>query len=233
MQWGDRGYHGQVIHPSLRAVLWDMDGTIVDTEPFWMEAEIELIGAHGGTWTHEDGLQVVGLGLEDSARLFQAAGVDLPVTEIVEHLTDRVMAKLAGPEVVFRPGAREMLAAAKAAGMRNALVTMSRRRMAEQVAALLPPGTFDVVLGGDNVPRPKPFPDPYLAGAAALGVDVREAVAIEDSPNGVRSAVAAGVATIGVPHIVPLEGTGATELWPTLADRTPDDLRAAHERFTR
>lgn len=210
-----------------------MDGTIVDTEPFWMEAEIELITAHGGTWTHEDGLQIVGLGLEDSARLFQKAGVDLPVDTIVEHLTDRVVEKLSGPDVVFRPGAREMLAAAKAEGLRNALVTMSRHRMAAVVAALLPEGTFDVVLGGDDVPRPKPFPDPYLAGAAALGVQPNEAVAIEDSPNGVRSAVAAEVATIGVPHLVPLEGTGATALWSTLADRTPEDLRAVHERFTR
>ncbi len=210
-----------------------MDGTIVDTEPFWLESEIELVREHGGEWTHEDGLQCVGLGLEDSARLFQEAGVAMPVAQIVSHLTDRVMERLQGPDVVFRPGARELLAASREAGFTNVLVTMSYRRMALLVASLLPEGTFAAVVAGDDVPRPKPFPDPYLLGAAAAGVSAAEAVAIEDSPTGVRSAVAADIATVAVPHMVPLEGLGATVTWPTLSDRTPDDLRAVHERFTR
>ena len=69
------------------AVLWDMDGTLVDTEPYWMRAELELIREFGGTWTEEDALQVVGAGLWDAAAVFQRAGVDLPADEIVERLT--------------------------------------------------------------------------------------------------------------------------------------------------
>ena len=80
--------------PALRAVLWDMDGTIVDTEPFWMEAETELIAAHGGTWSHDDAMQLVGSGLVQSARILQEAGVALEVDEIIGTLTDRVMVQV-------------------------------------------------------------------------------------------------------------------------------------------
>lgn len=217
----------------LRAVLWDMDGTIVDTEPFWMQAEIDLIEQHGGTWTHEQAVQCVGLGLDDSAKLFQAAGVDLPAAEIIGILTDSVMAQLAGPEVPFRPGARELLADLRASGVSLALVTMSHRRMASQIADLLPAGTFDVIVAGDDVTRPKPFPDPYLQAADALGIAPNEAVAIEDSRTGVRSAVAAGVATVGVPHLVDLTGAGHAAEWPTLDARTTADVRAVHTEFVR
>ncbi|MDR2294273.1 MAG: HAD family phosphatase [Microbacterium sp.] len=222
-----------MIAPSLSAVLWDMDGTIVDTEPLWMAAETALVGSFGGRWDHEQALQLVGMGLDTSARILQDAGVRMSEGAIIDHLTDAVMAQLGEGNVVFRPGARELLAANRAAGLRNALVTMSHRRMALVVAGLLPDETFELVVGGDEVARPKPFPDPYLQAAEALGISPDQAVVIEDSPGGTRSGVAAGIATIGVPHMVPLEGLGATVLWPTLADRTPDDLRGVHERFTR
>jgi HAD superfamily hydrolase (TIGR01509 family) len=215
-----------VTAPSLSAVLWDMDGTIVDTEPLWMAAETALVESFGGSWDHEQALQLVGMGLDTSARILQDAGVRMSEDAIIDHLTDAVMSQLSQGHVVYRPGARELLAANRAAGLRNALVTMSHRRMALVVAGLLPENTFEVA-------RPKPFPDPYLQAADALGVAPEEAVVIEDSPGGTRSGVAAGIATIGVPHMVPLEGLGATVLWPTLADRTPDDLRGVHERFTR
>jgi len=103
-------------------------------------------------------------------------------------------------------------------------VTMSLRRMADVVAAQMPFDAFEVVVAGDEVARPKPFPDPYLQACAALGVDPSAAAAIEDSPTGVRAAVAAGVTTIGVPLMVSLEGAGAHALWPTLEGRTPEDL---------
>ncbi|WP_040164462.1 HAD family hydrolase [Microbacterium gorillae] len=218
---------------ALRAVLWDMDGTIVDTEPLWMAAEIELIRGHGGTWTHEDGLRCVGLSLDASARLFQEAGVDLAVPEIIRHLSGEVMKRIAAGDVEYRPGARELLASTTAAGLSNVIVTMSYRAMAAQVADLLPAGTFTAVVAGDEVTRGKPFADPYLQGARAAGVAPTACVAIEDSPNGVRSGIAAKITTIGVPHMVPLEGVGATEIWSTLQNRTAEDLRAVHERHLR
>lgn len=212
------------------AVLWDMDGTIVDTEPYWMAAETELVESFGGRWTHEQALQLVGLGLETSGAILQAAGVDMSVQEIVDHLTEAVMTRLVEEGNPYRPGAPELLARLREAGVKVGLVTMSLRAMALTVAAGLPADTFDVVVGGDDVERPKPFPDAYLAAAEALGVGIESCVAIEDSPNGLRSAIASGAVTVGVPHIVALDDVGAHELWPTLAGRNVADLSALLER---
>lgn len=204
-----------------------MDGTLVDTEPYWMEAETALVESFGGTWSHEQALTLVGQGLETSGTILQEAGVRMSVADIIDHLTGEVTRLLAERGNPLRPGAREMLTALRSAGVRCALVTMSMRRMALQVVAAFPE-LFDVIVAGDDVTRPKPFPDAYLQACDALGIDPAEAVAIEDSPTGVRAAVGAGVTTIGVPLMVSLVGTGADTLWPTLAGRTPDDIAAVY-----
>ncbi|MDA4895372.1 HAD family hydrolase [Microbacterium resistens] len=210
-----------------RAVLWDMDGTLVDTEPYWMAAETPLVESYGGSWTHEQALQLVGNGLEDSARILQAAGVRMGVTEIIDHLTDSVRRQLVVDGVPFRPGARELLRELRDSGIRTALVTMSMRRMAEDIVSLIDFPAFDLIVAGDDVERPKPYPDPYLQAARELGIDASEAVALEDSATGLRSAVAAGTVAVGVPHIVPLDGIGAHELWPTLDGRGVADIVTA------
>ncbi|MGB3376700.1 MAG: HAD family phosphatase [Microbacterium sp.] len=217
------------IKPS--AVLWDMDGTLVDTEPYWMDAESGLVESFGGTWTHQDALQLVGNGLIESAGVLQRHGVEMGAEAIVQRLTDEVAARLRTDGVPFRPGAREMLAELRADGIRTALVTMSMKRMALDVVSLIDFTAFDLVLGGDEVARPKPFPDPYLQAAEMLGVDIADAVVIEDSLTGVSAGRASGAVTLGVPHIVPLDGSPAHELWPTLEGRTTADLRDLHGRF--
>ena len=205
-----------------------MDGTLVDTEPHWMAAETPLVERFGGTWSHEQALQLVGLGLEDAARIFQAAGVRMGVDEIIDRLTDDVLASLASAGVPFRPGARELLLALREAGIPTALVTMSMRRMATSIVDLLDFDAFDLIVAGDDVERPKPFPDPYLKAAELLGVDIRDTVAIEDSPNGVRSAVAAGCTVIGVPNLVSLAGTGTSVIIETLAGVGVSDVARMH-----
>lgn len=214
--------------PPLSAVLWDMDGTLVDTESYWMTAETRLVESFGGTWTHEQALQLVGAGLEDSARVFQTAGVRMGVHDIVDHMTDDVMRQLATTGVPFRPGARELLTSLRDAGVKTALVTMSLRRMAEAVVDLIDFEAFDVIIAGDDATRPKPFPDPYLQACEALQLSPVDTVAIEDSSTGVRAAVASGAAVIGVPLMVSIAGAGAHAVWPTLEGRTADDLATFH-----
>nr|WP_045277059.1 HAD family phosphatase [Microbacterium terrae] len=205
-----------------------MDGTLVDTESYWMAAETRLVESFGGTWSHEQALQLVGAGLEDSARIFQGVGVRMSAHDIVQHLTDDVMRQLTTEGVPFRPGAQAMLRDLKAAGIKTALVTMSLRRMAMRVVELIDFDAFDIVVAGDDVTRPKPFPDPYLQACATLGVDPAEVVAIEDSATGVRSAVASGAATIGIPLMVSIAGAGAHAVWDTLEGRTAADVASFH-----
>ena len=134
--------------------------------------------------------------------------------------------------VPFRPGARELLAELKSRGVQTALVTMSMSRMARHVVDLIDFDAFDVVIAGDDATRPKPFPDAYLQACAALDVDVAGTVAIEDSPNGLRAAIASGAVTLGVPHMVSLTGVGADALWTTLEGRSVDDLADLHASTT-
>ncbi|GAB3046182.1 HAD family hydrolase [Parafrigoribacterium mesophilum] len=205
------------------AVLWDMDGTLVDTEPYWMQAEIELVASFGGIWTAQDGLTLVGSGLWHSAGVLQERGVALELDEIVTRLTDRVLEQIA-VRVPWRPGALELLAELKNAGIPTALVTMSIRRMAEHVAAAAPAGTFDGIIAGDEVSHSKPHPEPYLRGAQLLNVAADDCVAIEDSRPGLESAAAAGAVCIGVPLHVSLPEHVSYTVWDTLDGKTLVDL---------
>ncbi len=207
------------------AVLWDMDGTIIDTEPIWQQSQVELTARHGAVWTHEDGLSLVGSGLERSGEILRDRGVDMEVEEIVQWMTDYVMERLQAAELPWRPGARELLEELHDRGIPTALVTMSRRKMALVAADALGASGFRVVVAGDDVDRPKPHPDAYLSAAAQLGVDPTACVAIEDSATGVASAVASGAVTVAVEHIVPLsEIAGGDVHLTTLADVDVDRL---------
>jgi HAD superfamily hydrolase (TIGR01509 family) len=189
------------------AVLWDMDGTLVDTEPYWVASEHEVVAKHGGTWTDELAMQVVGFDLLDSGRFIREhGGIDVEPADIVEQLLDRVVRRVE-EEVPWRPGAVDLLTDLRAAGVRCALVTMSYRRFVAPILAGLPDDAFEVVVTGDAVTRGKPHPEPYLTAAALLGVDPARTLAIEDSNTGTRSAVAAGCTVLVVPNHVPvLEG---------------------------
>ena len=184
------------------AVLWDMDGTIVDTEPYWIAAEYDIVALHGGTWNDNHAKALVGSDLLVSGAYIRDHGrVPLTPHEIVEMLLDRVVASVRN-EIPWRPGARELLDDVRVSSTPSALVTMSWRRFAEPVVEALPAGSFDTVVVGDDVERGKPHPDPYLLAAQRLGVDPRECLAIEDSPTGVASALAAGCTVLAVPNHV-------------------------------
>ena len=191
--------------PRPAAVLWDMDGTLVDTEPYWIECEYELVAEFGGHWSQEKAHSLVGNDLRVSAAILRdQGGVDLPIDDIVNRLLDGVIARVRR-RVPWRPGAKETLAALRKAEVPCALVTMSWKRFADAVVSSLPPGTFAVVVTGDEVTNGKPHPEAYLTAARLLGVRPKQCVAVEDSPTGVRSAVAAGCRTFAVPNVVDIE----------------------------
>ncbi len=213
-------------HTTPAAVLWDMDGTLIDTEPYWMLAQAELVDAWGGEWSHEDALSLVGSGLWNSARAIQSRGVHLTEDEIVDHLTDRVLEQLSQFGAPWRPGAIALLQEVRDAGIPTALVTMSVRRMAEHIVSQLGFFGFDLIVSGEDVEHPKPHPAPYLQAASQLGVDIVHCVAVEDSVPGVASAVASGAATIAVPFMVELPKSDSHAVWPSLEGRGLSDLTA-------
>ena len=214
-------YRGHVSH--YAAVLWDLDGTIIDSEPLWMAAEHELAERHGTTWTQEDGLALVGNSLIRSGEYIkQRLEADMSAEEIVEFLVLRLALALR-EEIPWRPGARELIDAVHAEGTPQALVTMSYESIAEPIAATTP---FAAVVTGDKVARGKPHPDPYLLAAEMLGVDPTDCLAIEDSGTGAMSANAAGCNVLVVPHFVNVPGAPRRAQLPTLENVGPDALRA-------
>ncbi|MGV8876065.1 MAG: HAD family hydrolase [Rhodoglobus sp.] len=217
-------------HSTPAAVLWDMDGTLINSEPYWMSAEIDLVESFGGLWTNDDALAMVGNGLFVSARLLQAKGVDLGEQAIVDYLTDSVMGQLTGSGIPWRPGARELLRELREAQIPTALVTMSIGRMAHLVVENLGFTGFDAVVTGDDVTHPKPHPEAYLLGAAHLGVAIGECVAIEDSPPGASSAFSAGATVLGVPFMVTIPEDQTHAIWPTLSGRTVNHLSELHAK---
>ncbi|BDZ57901.1 HAD family hydrolase [Barrientosiimonas endolithica] len=150
-------------------MLWDMDGTLVDTEPFWIGAERALVESYGGTWSDELAHRCVGNPLLVSATIIRDnSPVELTPEQIVDHLLGLVVAEMRR-HVPWRPGARELLESLVAEGIPCALVTMSYVRFAQVLLDVLPAGTFATVVTGDAVTHGKPHPEPYLTAAERLG----------------------------------------------------------------
>jgi HAD superfamily hydrolase (TIGR01509 family) len=194
---------------SFAAVLWDMDGTLVDTEPYWMDAEFALAEKYGSTWSRDHALELVGFDLLDSGRYIREhMRIDVAPELIVEELLDSVIA-MVEHEVPWRPGAPELLASLRDAGVRCGLVTMSYARFVEPIVAALPEGSFGVVVTGDAVDLGKPHPEAYLTAARRLDVLAGECLAIEDSDTGARSAESAGCTVLCAPlHVRVPPGPG-------------------------
>jgi len=210
----------------LAAVLFDMDGLLVDTEPLWFETEIEVMGRLGAPWTKEDQKQLLGGSMPNTVRyLLSKATRPATPADIEGWMTDGMLKRAADGRVEVLPGARELLAAVAAAGIPYALVTSSLRPLAEAVlsgAGLV----FPVTVTGEDVPVTKPDPAPYLLAAKLLGVDPARCVALEDSPNGTASATAAGCRVVAVPSFVDIPPAPGRIVARSLLDITVDTLRA-------
>ncbi len=186
-----------------------MDGTLVDTEPYWIEAEFALAQRYGGTWSRDHALQLVGSDLLDSGRYIREhMAIDVAPERIVEELLDSVIA-MVEQAVPWRPGARELLASLGDAEVRCGLVTMSYARFVEPIVAALPEGSFGVVVTGDAVDLGKPHPEAYLTAARRLDVLAGDCLAIEDSDTGATSAASAGCTVLCAPlHVSVPPGPG-------------------------
>ncbi|MFD9493607.1 HAD family hydrolase [Streptomyces sp. NPDC060005] len=190
---------------ALQAVLLDMDGTLVDTEGFWWDVEVEVFKALGHaldeSWRHV----VVGGPMTRSAGfLIEATGADITLTELSVLLNDGFEA-LIGQSLPLMPGATRLLAELAAHEIPTALVSASHRRIIDRVLGSIGPHFFTLTVAGDEVERTKPFPDPYLLAAARLGAEPGRCAVIEDTATGVAAAEAAGCHVVAVPSVAPIE----------------------------
>ncbi|MCF0092056.1 Phosphorylated carbohydrates phosphatase [Micromonospora sp. MH99] len=199
-------------HPA--AVLFDMDGTLVDSEKLWDVALQELAREYGGDLSADARRSIVGTAMAESMRiLHDDLGQPERDPEVSAAWINARILDLFRAGLPWRPGAFDLVHAVRAAGIPTALVTSSPRALVEIALDTLGRDTFDVVVAGDEVVAAKPHPEPYLTAARLLGVPIERCVAIEDSPTGVASALASGAAVLAVPAEVPLpDGTGVHQV---------------------
>jgi HAD superfamily hydrolase (TIGR01509 family) len=211
---------------ALRAVLFDMDGLLVDSEPLWFEAERSVMSWLGGPWTTADQRALIGGSLAHSVAYMRARAVRAAEPEqIGRWLLDGMTDLVARNGVRLMPGAAGLLAELAAAGIRCALVTSAQRQV--MAAVIESTGlTFPVTVCAEDVRRNKPDPEPYLRAAALLGEAPARCVALEDSPRGVAAAQAAGCPVIAVPS-VPLPARLTVAMVPTLYEVDLAALREA------
>ncbi|MFF7490366.1 HAD family hydrolase [Streptomyces luteogriseus] len=189
---------------ALQAVLLDMDGTLVDTEGFWWDVEVEVFASLGHaldeSWRHV----VVGGPMTRSAGfLIEATGAAIPLDELTVLLNDGFEARIDGA-LPLMPGAGRLLAELYEYQIPTALVSASHRRIIDRVLTSLGAHHFSLTVAGDEVPRTKPHPDPYLAAATGLGVDPARCAVVEDTATGVAAAEAAGCHVVAVPSVAPI-----------------------------
>jgi HAD superfamily hydrolase (TIGR01509 family) len=189
---------------ALQAVLFDMDGLLVDSEPLWFEVECAVMARLHGDWSESDQQALVGGSLPRTVSyLLARAARPASREDVGRWLVDGMTSLLMSRTLTMLPGARELLAEVRAAGIRHALVTSSERPIMDAVLLKLGVG-FDATVCANDVSCGKPDPEPYLRAASLLQADPRSCVALEDSPNGVASAEAAGCRLIAVPSLVPI-----------------------------
>ncbi|PJM96249.1 HAD family hydrolase [Streptomyces sp. CB01373] len=203
---------------ALQAVLLDMDGTLVDTEGFWWDVEVEVFAALGHTldesWRHV----VVGGPMTRSAGfLIEATGASVTLAEITTLLNQGFEARIDGA-LPLMPGAARLLAELSEQRIPTALVSASHRRIIDRVLTTLGPHHFALSVAGDEVLRTKPHPDPYLLAAAGLGADPARCAVIEDTATGVAAAEAAGCRVVAVPSVAPIPPAFRRTVVPSLED---------------
>ncbi|MFF0543921.1 HAD family hydrolase [Nocardia thailandica] len=189
------------------AVLWDMDGTLLDSEKLWDIAVRELAREHGRELTDETRHALIGASGPNALHiLFDGIGVAASPENVLAagHFLERRVTELMHGPIPWRPGAKDALGMVRDAGLRSALVTNTKRSLTEFGLDTLGRDFFDVSVCGDEVPHGKPAPDIYRRAAALLGLAPGDCVAVEDSPTGALAAQAAGCALIVIPCEIPV-----------------------------
>jgi len=208
----------------MSAILFDMDGTLIDSEPLWLKAEIEVMAEVGCHWDEQDQINCLGGPAERTERYMQERSQNIkPYGYFINRLHEVMRARITS-ELDLIPNALSLLKECKDAGIKTALVTASSRDLMTIVLKRFPPGTFDVVVSGDDVEKSKPDPAPYLLAAKQLSVDILKCLVLEDSITGVQSGLSSGAKVIGIPHLVQMSEHPNLRVISSLDEITLSDI---------
>ena len=202
----------------MSAILFDMDGTLVDSEPLWFQAEKQVMAEVGSTWEQSDQINCLGGPMEKTERYMQERSGNIkPFGYFSERLND-VMDEKLKHELKLIPSALELLLDCKSAQIPMALVTASTGRQMRAVLERFPAGIFASTVSKDDVEHSKPDPAPYKLAAKQLGVDIKKCLVLEDSITGVQSGLRAGAQVIGIPHLVQMQSHENLRVVKALSD---------------
>lgn len=206
-----------------QGIFFDMDGLLVDTEPYWLQTERELMAEFGVHWRSEDQLFCLGGPMEKVGRYMSDLAESKQSPEwFASELIDRMAEKftLISP----MPGISQLLSEISKNHIPAALVSASPRRLVDAVLASIPNHPFALSISADDVVRGKPHPDPYLKAATLLQVAIENSLILEDSPTGVTAARASGAWVVAVPHIAPIAPAQRSVVIETLAGASVTSL---------
>jgi len=208
----------------MSAILFDMDGTLIDSEPLWLKTEIEVMAEVGCHWDEQDQINCLGGPAERTERYMQERSQNIkPYGYFINRLHEVMRARITN-ELDLIPNALSLLKECKDAGIKTALVTASSRDLMTIVLKRFPSGTFDVVVSGDDVEKSKPDPAPYLLAAKQLSVDILKCLVLEDSLTGVQSGLSSGAKVIGIPHLVQMSEHPNLRVISSLDEITLSDI---------
>ena len=220
------------------AVLWDMDGTLIDSEPLWIEQERQLMESIGAKWTDEDAIYCVGgpMARVDAYMRSKLPSADLDrfaplalTNQLLQRMEDRL-----SQDIPFTPGAFELVNEMKSVNLPLALVSASSRPLMNAALKSIGSQLFDITISDNDVERSKPDPEGYVKAAASLDVDISRSLIIEDSITGMTAAIASGAFVLGLPHVAELPHGPKVIHHPTLENLTMRDIAnlfsLVHER---
>jgi len=186
----------------MEAVLFDMDGTLINSEPYWLIAETALLARYDHKWTDEDQAYCLGGPLPKVGAYMSKLAGEVHDALYFENELVRLVAEQFTKGLKFIPGAAELVHELVEANIPVALVSASPRLLVDSAIALLPPGTFATSISSEDVTVSKPDPESYLKAATHLGVDITKCLVIEDSRTGIEAGLASGAIVLGIPHLV-------------------------------
>ena len=186
----------------MSAILFDMDGTIIDSEPLWLQAEIQVMAELGCHWDEQDQINCLGGPMERTEKYMQdRSGNVKPYGYFGQRLNEVMKLKFV-KDLELIPNALELITKSKEAGLKTALVTASGRELMNSALTRFPENSFDIAISRDDVANSKPHPEPYLMAAERLKVKIDECLVLEDSMTGVRAGLDSGAQVVAISHII-------------------------------